>query len=277
MLTFRAYPNGVTMGSGNPAPTGGIRGQITGWTPAAVKRHKKWLYSVRPADLSGVGWAVTLTVREIPPSSKEWSSSVERLTLALRRDPSISRWHWVVEWQQRGAPHLHLAVYGDATTPSRVVSAWLRVAAEFEPEPWGQKFEPISGAVGWLKYLSKHASRGVHHYQRWGRPPGWTTTGRLWGKSTTWPCSLPVHGQMDGETFYRTRRWLRGYLVSEARAKGDWRRVGYLRRMHKRPLGDLRGVSEWVPDAVVLRMLESAGWDGTLHKPPRGYLLPSQT
>ncbi|WP_443678868.1 hypothetical protein [Nocardioides daeguensis] len=23
----------------------------------------------------------------------------------------MTRWHWVVEWQRRGTPHLHLAVY----------------------------------------------------------------------------------------------------------------------------------------------------------------------
>ena len=27
------------------------------------------------------------------------------------REAGLSRWHWVVEWQRRGTPHLHLAVY----------------------------------------------------------------------------------------------------------------------------------------------------------------------
>lgn len=252
------------MGSGNPAPVGGIRGQVCGWTPAAVSRHKKWLYSIRPAELSGVGWAITLTIRDTPPTSAEWTRCVELLTKALRRDPAVLRWHWVVEWQRRKTPHLHLAVYGDVRTPSRVVDTWLRVAAEFTPEPWAQKVEPITGAVGWLKYLSKHASRSVHHYQRQGRPDGWTTTGRLWGKSSTWPCSSPVHGEIQWEPFIRTRRWLRGYLLSEARAKGDWSRVSYLRRSLKRQRDELRGVSEWVPDAVFMRMLEEAGWDGQM-------------
>jgi len=37
-------------------------------------------------------------------------SLAQRLQREFRR-AGLSRWHWVVEWQRRGTPHLHLAVY----------------------------------------------------------------------------------------------------------------------------------------------------------------------
>ena len=86
------------------------RGNVTGWTRGAVRRHKTWLYSVDVAGLDGEGYGVTLTLRDTPATHKEWRDLVARLHRAFR-EAGLSRWHWVVEWQRRGTPHLHLAVY----------------------------------------------------------------------------------------------------------------------------------------------------------------------
>jgi hypothetical protein len=70
------------------------------------------------------------------------------------------------------------------------VREWLSLAAAYGAGEVGQAVVPITGALGWSKYLSKHASRGVAHYQRQGTPPGWTKTGRLWGKAAS---GLPMN------------------------------------------------------------------------------------
>lgn len=62
-------------------------------------------------ELTGQGDAVTLTMREIPATSDEWRALLQRLIRRLRDMDQVVRWHWVVEWQRRGAPHVHLAVY----------------------------------------------------------------------------------------------------------------------------------------------------------------------
>jgi hypothetical protein len=98
------------MGRGNNAPTGGQRGRVSGWTRASVRRHKAWLFSVRTDELDGIGYGVTLTVRDTPATHTEWSALVRRLHREFR-EAGLTRWHWVVEWQRRGTPHLHLAVY----------------------------------------------------------------------------------------------------------------------------------------------------------------------
>lgn len=266
MPTFGAYLNGATMGVGNPAPTGGARGRITGWSPAAVRRHKRWLYSVDALELSGTGDAVTLTLRACPPSSVEWMALVRKLFRFLREDEML-RWHWVVEWQRRCVPHLHLALYGrEGDLPGiKAMSAWLDIAGEYGPVLSGQHVTPITGPVGWLKYLSKHASRGVQHYQRQGKPAGWETTGRLWGYGGEWPLVEPVRGILTMPQMWRVRRMVRRYAIAEARSRGDWRGVRYLRGMlqsNDRALCTVRGVSEWVPGPVFVAMALCAGWSG---------------
>jgi hypothetical protein len=287
MATFKLYPNGMTMGRGNAHPVGGKRGVVEGWSAAAVRRHKAWLYSVQGPLLTGVGEAVTLTLRDTPPTSDEWRAALQRFFDRLRLLPGFERAHWVVEWQRRGTPHLHLAVYGQASIAPGVVSAWLAVMGGWGPLPNAQFVTPITGAVGWLQYLSKHASRGVAHYQRQGKPPGWTTTGRLWGKLGEWPTAEPMVGSLTQEEFVWVRRQIRAYAVAEARSRAlaarsacyighnaprdveraAWRGVVRLRRMfqvmdrehrgvgHQRALSASRGISEWVPEAVALDLL----------------------
>jgi hypothetical protein len=271
MATFKAYPNGSTMGVGNAAPVGGKRGEVVGWSAASVRRHKRWLYGVEAPHLTGHGDAVTLTMRETPATSEEWQRLLRRLFDGLR-DRGMIRWHWVVEWQRRGTPHLHLAVYGpendEGPRPGwEVVRLWLRLTAEYGSHASAQFVTPITGPVGWLKYLSKHASRGVQHYQRQGKPEGWQKTGRLWGYGGDWPVSPPVEGMLTGEQYHRVRRMVRSWAVADARAREDWRGVGYLRRMlkcHDRMLSTVRGVSEWVPGPMLVSMALCAGWQGEI-------------
>ena len=72
---------------------------------------------------------------------------------------------------------------------------WRDVAGEYGVSLSAQFVTPITGPLGWLQYLSKHAARGVRHYQRSGRPAGWHNTGRLWRHSRSgWPVVDPVQG-----------------------------------------------------------------------------------
>jgi hypothetical protein len=157
------------------------------------------------------------------------------------------------------------------------VAVWLRLAAVYRPGEVGQDHREITGPVGWLKYLSKHASRGVAHYQRQGKPAGWESTGRLWGKGGVWPVVEPVHGVMDDPTFRRLRRMIRAYTVAQARADllasapgstahaAARRRLSWARHMlrcNDPGLSAVRGLSGWVPGAVVTSMALAAGWSG---------------
>jgi len=251
------------------------RGEIVGWSAGAVRRHKRWLYSVETDALSGQGWALTLTLRLCPSDADAWIAVRESWLVRVRALGAV-RWHWVVEWQERGVPHLHAAVYmpqNDARDGRRLLAAWLACAALYEPGWASQTAKRIDGPVGWLEYLALHASRGVQHYQRQNKPAGWERTGRLWGYGGTWPLEAPIEATTSLDVYYRMRRLVRSWRVADARAQlvrartlpeidAARRRIGHARRMLKCSdpgLSRYRGVSEWIPESLTLRMLEAAG------------------
>lgn len=264
MRTVTAYNNGATMGAGNPDPSGGPRGAVLGWSPSSVRRHKRWLYSVDALSLSGVGTAVTLTLRDCPPSHQDWQYVLQLLMQWLRDNGAI-RWHWVVEWQRRGVPHLHMAAYGPRDMGPDIEAAWVRITSLYGSDHRGQVSKPITGPMGWLKYLSKHASRSVKHYQRQGMPSGWSKTGRLWGYGGDWPTELPIKAEVTPQTFWKIRRAVQKWARADAVSRGDNRSAAYLKRSRAcsdRSLSEVRGISEWVPQDVMLELLaRRLGWN----------------
>lgn len=265
--TLKLYQNGVSSfmgGSGNH--TRSPRGDIKGWTPATARRQRDWLWQVRADDLDGVGYAMTLTMRDTPATGEEfqrmrraWVKRVERL--------GSTRVHWVVEWQARGTPHLHAAIYfatplESLTLHAEIALAWLKVcdAAGIDASWRSQDGKEIAGALGWLKYLAKHASRGANHYQRQGAPDGWQKTGRMWGHSGEWPTTEPfVIDDLSNREFYRIRRMLRNWSRNQAAGAGDWDRLRYLRRAGRPDNAHqsrYQGVSEWIPEHELLRLID---------------------
>lgn len=267
------------------APRGGKRSKVKGWSAASVRRHIRWLYSVDSQGLTGSGCGVTLTMRDTPPTHEEWARLVKNLTQRLR-DTGMIRWHWVVEWQRRGTPHLHMAVYGPAGMDQNAVGAavvvhWQDIAKQYGIGTRGQYITPIYDDLGWSKYLSKHASRGARHYQRQGMPSGWESSGRLWGKGGDWPIIPPIAGNLDREQFFKLRRLARAHSIAEQRsnalkyeaagnlkaARSAWKSVAFLRRSLKNPdpnLSSVRGISHWGDQTTFLQMAESVGWSGEL-------------
>lgn len=264
MPIVKAYPNGVTLGSpgGNPDPP--KRGTVRGWSPAAARRNTKWLYSVNTPELTGYGIALTLTVGILPESEKHWAALRDVYRKWLYRNGAI-RDHWVNEWQERLVPHLHFSIYfKERPTPvqkAALMLKWLQMTSHLQSGSRGQHIEDIDGVVGWLKYVAKHASRGAKHYQRQAGlfPDSWQTSGRQWGYGGDWPLLEPVEARLDGSQAARFRRLAKSYAIAQARSAGDFRRVKYLRRMLKNPdfqASRFRGMSEWIPETVVLRLLD---------------------
>lgn len=271
-MLVSAYPNGSTAGSPPPPRDHSMdakRKAITGWTRDAVRRHTKWLYSVESDRLTGVGIALTLSLRDIPETGADWTRTLEAWRDRMRKDSrwSLIRLHWVVEWQRRGAPHAHVALYVDDVTgaafPAEWVMQnallhWLQVAKPYGASWKAQHGDSIDGALGWLQYLSKHAARGVAHYQRMGHPEGWESTGRLWGKSGDWPSAPPMRFDMSARTYHRYRRLIRSWRIAQARTAGNARRISSARRMlscSDPRLSPVRGVSEWASEPVVLTLI----------------------
>lgn len=287
MPVVRAYPNGaaVSRGTGGaPPPRDLIRGQVVGWSSHAAARHVRWLMSVEADRLlaSCDLWAYTLTVRDTPGDAaafhrlrRAWLRRCER---ALRVDDSrasavesaarpagLPLWCWVMEWQGRGTPHLHgvlVTPRGMRADVARLVHvAWPEVASQWGALGRAQDVRLVTGSTGWFQYLAKHIGRGAGHRQRAALPPGWAASGRLWGHSGGWPVAEAVL-DVDGPAYVHLRRLVHSWALADARSESvpevRRRRVAYLlrRRQLSREVSRYVGVVEWVPPAVLARMLD---------------------
>lgn len=262
ILTIRRH--GVTSGCPGTGSNPGIKTDVQGWSQSSTRSNLRFLYSVDEGNLTGHGFAVTLTLKHCPLAHADWhrlrSSWIKRL-----RRAGLVRLHWVTEWQRRGVPHLHAAVYLTHDDPAPLMQSWLAVAAEYGATEYGQHITPIWDQLGFAKYVAKHAARGLHHYQRsrLSIPDGWKKTGRMWGKSGDWPTGSELKLAVDQAAWYRWRRLVRRYRIADARAgafPARARRISTARRMlqGRREASAVRGVSEWIPQELSLRLLGAA-------------------
>nr|CRY97551.1 hypothetical protein [uncultured prokaryote] len=240
------------------------RGQVEGWSEGAVRRNTRFLMSIREDQLTGAGVALTLTLRECPATAQDWHR-LRRAWIKRMERAGMLRLHWVTEWQRRGVPHLHGAIWWpdqyDMVTP---LDAWVEVAAEYGAGLRGQHARMIDGPVGWFQYLSKHAARGVKHYQRSAEnmPEGWQRkTGRVWGHVGDWPLReavrLDLQDQHGDGGWFAYRRMVRGWRLADARAGGDRYRIRSARSMltcSDQAVSRVRGLTDWVPEGVTLAM-----------------------
>lgn len=273
MPVIKLSHNGLTAGippmnkNHNPPK----RGDVSGWSEQAAKNNIKFLRSIPEDSITGHGYAFTLTIRDCPPTPKDWHKLRRAFIERLRRRELI-RLHWVTEWQRRGVPHLHgIAFFPDPPPISGfdIVQQWLKVAEPYYCLAKGQHVKDITDVIGWFKYLSKHAARGHLHYQRNSDaiPEHWKKkTGRVWGYLGDWDKRDPMDINIDNQGFYRFRRLVRSWRVADARsnplhvydANGkrtsitipDVKRIKSARSMlkcSKPDIARLRGVSEWIP------------------------------
>lgn len=277
MPIAKVYRHGMTLGT-PPTRNDHMRARrdvVTGWTDQSTRSNTRFLYSVDERKLTGHGFALSLTVKECPPTAQDWKKAREAFVARLRRMGMI-RMHWLTEWQRRGCPHMHAAVWFDEGLRERdpfaigtIADHWVSAASVFGAGRRGQHVAAINDAIGWFQYLSKHAVRGLSHYQRSSdnMPAGWTTTGRMWGHLGDWPTDEAIAFRIDHKAAAALRRVIRGWRRADARASGDRRRIVSARTMlkcHQRELSAVRGISEWFPQELAdlaLLNLATRGFD----------------
>lgn len=287
MPVMKVYRHGVTAACVPAhAPTPPERTACNGWTVSAIRRNRQFLYSVDERQLTGVGFALTLTVKVCPPTHEDWGALRRAYFERLRR-LGLIRAHWLTEWQRRGVPHLHAAVWFPREVVDRwapgaferwLVCHWMQVAGDrYGSRDGAQHVTPIWDVVGWNQYVSKHAARGLNHYQRnpANIPEGWRQigTGRMWGylatKAEPWPLVEASAVDLPMPAFHALRRIVRAYRQADARValvhardsaqeRTARRRIVQARGMlkaHDPKLCRVRGVSEWLPQDDQLRVL----------------------
>lgn len=268
MPVLTEYRHGMTMGI-PPRRNDHQRAKrqaVEGWTDSSTRRNTRFLYSVDERNLTGRGLALSLTIRDCPPTADDWKAIREAFFVRIRRI-GLVRAHWLTEWQRRGVPHMHAALWitpeavtADPFIVATVTRHWCEVAAAYGASPRGQHVAAIDDAIGWFQYLSKHAVRGLSHYQRSpdGIPTGWQKTGRMWGHLGDWPVIEPTRYTLGQAAFWAFRRMVQRWRFADARASADPRRIRAARRMLQssdRSAGSVRGVGEWIGTAQTQQFL----------------------
>ena len=278
MPVIKLYQHGLT---GGVAPMKNShqrakRGDVQGWSTGDTRRNMAFLMSIDTEKLTGAGVTFTLTLRDCPETADAWHKLRRAFEMRMVR-AGILRMHWVTEWQRRGVPHLHGVLWWpDIYDMVTIVRSWVEVAERYGAGVRGQHAAPINNAVGWFQYLSKHAARGVLHYQRSAEniPTGWRErTGRVWGKVGDWPVRPVVRVNLQDQNgdggWFAFRRLCRSWRIADAKKSGDRFRIRSARSMLKCPcdpntigLSRVRGVSEWIPSDVQQAFLFNLGTRG---------------
>jgi hypothetical protein len=254
------------------------RSTVKGWSAEAASRHVAFLRSIDHSQMTSMAvYSFTLTLRNTPTTAEEWSQLRASWLEACRRR-GVQAYHWVTEWQQRGTPHLHGALAFDhELKPAEryeLLKSWVDLAKPYGALLIAQDLGRTMDADAWAQYVAKHSARSARHYQRAGMPPGWVSSGRLWGSSRGgWPRASEAY-RVPLDAFHQYRRLLRSWRIADARSEKlpelRARRIRGARRMLRNPnrwQGRFRGVSEWAPAAVSSRLLDwlaAEGYDITV-------------
>lgn len=235
----------------------GLRSEVSGWSDSSTRRNIDFLRSVEPDSLHGIGISFTGTIKDCPPTSDDWAKLVDLFIRRLRR-AGLIRAHFVTEWQRRGVPHLHCALWfpdGLCSIELRqmLLKHWLELTFPYGSIIRSQLATMIYDAIGWFQYVAKHAARGLGHYQRSPEniPLAWhKKTGRMWQKIGDWQTREALSLSVPSDTFHMFRRACRNWRLADARASKKPRRIKSARGMlkcHQRNLSTVRGLSEWLP------------------------------
>lgn len=255
------------------------RQKATGWSTGSARRNSDFLMSIDALALrDGEALSVSLTLgRDLTINPKTFTKMRNAFLERLRR-MGLIRLHWLTEFQRDGTPHLHMMAYF-ASSPDalalcqRVCNHWLSVAAATGAQRSGQHVVPVTHLKGWKIYLAKHGARGVKHYQR-KMPAGWEEPGRMWGYLGEWP-TRKIELETDADTFFRFRRFVRAWRVSQARravrrdpdSRSARRQLVAARRslVEGEPGSSgwtsVLGVSQWLPEALAVDFLRPVADD----------------
>lgn len=182
VLLVELYPRGVRLfrdGKSDP-PAGAKRMEISSFSPGS-KRRLRWTASnAFPALIS----QFALTYHQRKPDGRTVKAHLNKFLIRLR-DHFPCGYLWILEFQRRGFPHIHLFLTISHETPG---------LHEFLARTWNRIAEPESGShyavhrhhenfIKWemgagsylCKYLDKAHQKAV--------PEGFTGVGRFWAAS----------------------------------------------------------------------------------------------
>jgi len=182
----------------------GIRGEITGWSKASKRRLRSVLAN------AGVEWRTFAHLTypaEFPKDGDVVKRHLKRFLDAARRK-GMRAYVWVLEFQERGAPHLHvLADVGQSEGFNKdwVADTWARVAGADRQA--GTRVESVYSQEAVASYLRSYLAKADQKTV----PEDFANVGRMWGSSEGLGRALEA-GSLDWGTGARVARAVRKVL-----------------------------------------------------------------
>lgn len=178
------YKNDVCVERFKPSsrskPPGGARGDVLQWSAASRKR----LAFVANNTRAKLDTMITLTY---PAKFEQDGSEVKRhlhnALKWLRRRIQPLTYLWFLEFQRRGAPHIHVLIdrRGVYLPHEEVAAAWYRIVDSGDDKHLaaGTRTEAVKSAGGAARYALKYAVKMEQKVV----PENYRNVGRLWGHS----------------------------------------------------------------------------------------------
>ena len=207
---IRRYVGGSLVQLGGdpmPAPKGGRRGCIEGYSPASRRRLMRALDTINQ-DEAGLPLFVTLTYpAEWPGSWHVWKRHLKAWLKRLKREHPGAWGVWRLEPQRRGAPHYHLLIWGARIEKQWCSRTWFEVVGSND-ERHLRAGTQVAGVRSWRgvkAYTAKYLAKVVEDM-----PEGWDEgVGRWWGWVSQQRAPIQVlDTQLDERAFFQIRRRL---------------------------------------------------------------------
>lgn len=226
---------------------GGPRGKIVEFSAAARRRLLDFLGEINQLRAGRLPLFLTLTYpAKWPESPEAWKAHLDAwLKRLARRHPSAAA-IWRLEFQERGAPHFHLLVWGVRWMDRKWLSrSWFQVvrSGDERHHKAGTRVENIKSWKGVMWYAAKYISK-----KSLGPCP--EMAGRFWGVHNRKALPVDVYEvPLTFGQFFRLRRVLVAHARSERRRLGR----GYVPQIR----GDAHGLKRYCSWPVALQLMRS--------------------
>lgn len=197
---------------------------------------------------------LTLTYpREFPNDGRDVKRNLNHFLVMLRKKVPALEYLWFLEFQKRGAPHIHLLIRGARVNKPMmqwVSQTWYRVCGTGDVKHLaaGTRLERIKVPNGARNYAVKYA----HKMQQKSVPPNYRNVGRFWG------CTRTVKPVIKSE-----HACTADDLVGALEA-GGWHWMKDDTVCFKTLYGASKALTDWVSRGM-LELSTSDGTDATLH------------
>jgi len=156
-----------------------VEDDIRGFSASARRRMRQLLSSIeRDAHKNGGGLFLTLTYHTSEPTGKDVKNHLHAFVQRLRRKWKGSKWSlvWRLEYQKRGAPHIHMLIWGVRYERKEWFKrCWHEITGETSNDhaEMGAWVERMPEGSKLSSYVSKYMAKAGT------APEGWQ--GRIWG------------------------------------------------------------------------------------------------